>query len=189
MHGRPIGGVRRYLEELNLQEEGDFVIAYNGALVQNTYTNGVVAEQSLGFEDLKSLYELSLQLDTPMHYFDTANLYTPNRDISEYTVYESYITKVPLHFRTIDEVPKDILIPKVMFIDDPDKLEKAIASIPESFKETYTMVKSAPFFHEILHPKVSKGNAVKLLAEKLGIEQKDVMAIGDNGNDMSMIQW
>ncbi|MGE1104401.1 HAD hydrolase family protein, partial [Peribacillus simplex] len=66
--GRPIGGVRRYLEELNLQEEGDFVIAYNGALVQNTYTNGVVAEQSLGFEDLKSLYELSLQLDTPMHY-------------------------------------------------------------------------------------------------------------------------
>ncbi|WP_249712472.1 HAD hydrolase family protein, partial [Bacillus cereus] len=129
------------------------------------------------------------KLDTPIFTIDTANLYTPNRDISEYTVYESYITKVPLQFRTIDEVLKDILIPKVMFIDDPDKLEKAMASIPESFIETYTMVKSAPFFHEILHPKVSKGNSVKLLAEKLGIEQKVVMAIGDYGNDMSMNQW
>ncbi|MBT2574928.1 sugar-phosphatase [Bacillus sp. ISL-51] len=187
--GRPLGGVQRYLDELNLKEEGDYVIAYNGALVQNTYTNGVVAEQSLGFEDLQSLHELSLQLDTPMHYFDSANLYTLNRDISEYTVYESYITKVPLHFRTIEEVPKDILIPKIMFIDDPEKLDKTVESIPEPYREKYTMVKSAPFFYEILHPKVSKGNAVKLLAEQLGIEQKQVMAIGDNGNDLSMIKW
>nr|MDH3078366.1 HAD hydrolase family protein [Bacillus velezensis] len=34
-----------------------------------------------------------------------------------------------------------------------------------------------------------KETRLSLLAEKLGIEQKDVMAIGDNGNDMSMIQW
>lgn len=51
------------------------------------------------------------------------------------------------------------------------------------------MVKSAPFFYEILHPLVSKGNAVKHLAEKLGFEREEVMCIGDNGNDLSMIEY
>jgi HAD superfamily hydrolase (TIGR01484 family) len=46
--GRPLGGVSRYLEELNLNEDGDYVIAYNGALVQNTHTQEVVSELSAG---------------------------------------------------------------------------------------------------------------------------------------------
>ncbi|MCC2929927.1 MULTISPECIES: sugar-phosphatase [Bacillus] len=187
--GRPIGGVRRYLDELNLIEEGDYVIAYNGALVQNTHTKEVVTELSLGYDDLASLYDLSLELETPMHFFDSANLYTPNRDISEFTVYESYVTQVPLHYRKIEEMPKDILIPKVMFIDKPEHLSHVITSIPKDVREKYTMVRSAPFFYEILHPEASKGNAVRQLANLLGIEQAEVMSIGDNGNDLTMIEW
>ncbi|BBP93338.1 hypothetical protein BsIDN1_69560 [Bacillus safensis] len=51
------------------------------------------------------------------------------------------------------------------------------------------MVKSTDFFLEILHPDVSKGNAVKLLAKELGIPREEVMAIGDNGNDVSMLEF
>nr|WGD90979.1 sugar-phosphatase [Bacillus subtilis] len=185
----PIGGVQRYLDELNLIEEGDYVIAYNGALVQNTHTNEVVSELSLGYDDLTSLYDLSLELKTPIHFFDSSNLYTPNRDISEFTVYESYVTQVPLHFRKIDEVPKDILIPKVMFIDKPENLSRVITSIPKEVREKYTMVRSAPFFYEILHSEASKGNAVRQLAQLFGIERAEVMCIGDNGNDLTMIEW
>jgi len=187
--GRPLGGVSRYLEELNLNEDGDYVIAYNGALVQNTHTQEVVSELTLGYDDVKSLYELSQKLDTPMHFFDSAYLYTPNREISPYTVHESYVTKVPLRFRTIEEIPKDLLAPKAMYIDEPEKLDRTIAAIPEDVKERYTMVKSSPFFYEILHPAASKGNAVQQLADILGIAQEEVICIGDNGNDMSMIEW
>ena len=76
-----------------------------------------------------------------------------------------------------------------MFIDEPERLNKVIAQIPASIKEKYMMVQSAPYFLEILHPEVSKGNAVKKLAEKLGIKQQEVMSIGDNGNDLSMIEY
>ncbi|MCI4140379.1 HAD hydrolase family protein, partial [Bacillus vallismortis] len=71
--GRSIGGVRRYLDELNLIEEGDYFIAYNGALVQNTHTNEVVTELSLGYDELTSLYDLSLELKTPMHIYDSSH--------------------------------------------------------------------------------------------------------------------
>ncbi|MBC5635743.1 sugar-phosphatase [Ornithinibacillus sp. BX22] len=187
--GRPIGGMRSYIRELNLDEDGDYAIAYNGAFVQNTYSNEVVAELSLKHDDLQNLYDHSLELNTPMHFFDVNGLYTPNADISEYTVLESYLNKIPLGYRQVSDVPKDISIPKIMYINKPEKLTHTIQSLPESLTDQYNIVQSSPYFLEFVHPNASKGNAVRKLAELLGIKQEEVMCIGDNGNDISMIEY
>ncbi|MDM5329911.1 sugar-phosphatase [Neobacillus sp. CF12] len=187
--GRPIVGVQSIIEELKLNDEDDFVITFNGALVQNTHTKEVESQITLTYENLKELYELSLEIHSPLQFFDTENLYTPNRKISIYTVHEAHINQVPINYLPIDEVSKDMLIPKVMFIDDPERLNTIIANIPESFWEKYTFVKSTPFFLEILDQRVSKGNAVKQLAEKLGIKREEVICIGDGENDLSMIEY
>ncbi|EQB45341.1 hypothetical protein CGLO_15800 [Colletotrichum gloeosporioides Cg-14] len=60
----------------------------------------------------------------------------------------------------------------MMYIDQPERLEKTIQAIPSEVKEKYMM-----------------GNAVKLLAKELGIPREEVMAIGDNGNDVSMLEF
>jgi hydroxymethylpyrimidine pyrophosphatase-like HAD family hydrolase len=39
---------------------------------------------------------------------------------------------------------------KVMMIDEPEILDKAIARIPAEVKEKYTVLKSAPYFLEML---------------------------------------
>lgn len=187
--GRPIGGMRKYIEELHLDEDGDYAIAYNGAFVQSTLTKEVVAEASLRHEDLVKLYELSIELNSPIHFFDTEALYTPNSDISEYTVLESYLNKIPLRYRPLSDVPTKMSIPKVMFIDHPENLNQTIQALPEELNDQYTIVKSSPYFLEFVHPSVNKGNAVKKLADLLGIKQEEVMCIGDNGNDLSMIQY
>jgi Cof subfamily protein (haloacid dehalogenase superfamily) len=187
--GRPIVGVQSIIEELKLNDEEDFVITFNGALVQNTYSKDVESQITLTYENLKELHELSLKLDSPFQFFDTESLYTPNREISRYTVHEAHINQIPIHYLPIDEVPKDMLIPKVMFIDEPERLNTIIANIPESLWEKYTFVKSTPFFLEILDPSVSKGNAVKQLAEKLSIKQEEVICIGDGENDLSMVEY
>ncbi|SHS97501.1 phosphatase yitU [Mycobacteroides abscessus subsp. abscessus] len=185
--GRPIGGVHEFIEELDLHNQ--FVITFNGALVQHSETKEVLSEISLTHEDLLTLYKVSQELETSMHFSDTQRIYTPNKDISPYTVLESFVNNVPLHYREMEEVPTDILIPKVMFAGDPEQLDKTIASIPIELKEKYTMVRSTPYFYEILHPSVSKGNAVKLLAEKLGIAREEVICIGDGENDLTMIEY
>ncbi len=187
--GRPIDGIDPFIDELKLNSEDEYTITFNGALVQNTFTEEVFSETSLTYGDLKALYELSVNVESPMHYFDSANLYTPHKNINKYTVYESYINSIPLHYMPVEEAKEDMLIPKVMFIDEPDRLDKIIRSIPEEFRERYEMVQSAPFFLEILHPSVSKGNAVKKLAEKLGIQREEVICMGDGGNDLSMIEY
>src|SRR5699024_6969023 len=106
----------------------------------------VMTENLLTYHDLTSLYELSQKVNASMHFFDISHVYTPNKQINRYTIYEAYENHVPLYYQTIDETPTDILIPKVMFVGDEKQLNQSIDMIPESFKESYTMVKSAPYF-------------------------------------------
>ena len=51
------------------------------------------------------------------------------------------------------------------------------------------MLKSAPYFLEILDKRVTKGTGVKSLADALGIKAEEVMAIGDQENDIAMIEY
>jgi Cof subfamily protein (haloacid dehalogenase superfamily) len=42
---------------------------------------------------------------------------------------------------------------------------------------------------DLMPPGVTKGWALERLAKRLGIERKEVMAIGDNWNDLDMLEW
>ncbi len=42
---------------------------------------------------------------------------------------------------------------------------------------------------DLLPPGVSKGWALERLAARLGVDRKETMAIGDNWNDVSMLEW
>lgn len=63
---------------------------------------------------------------------------------------------------------------KVMMIDEPEILDKAIARIPADVKREYTVLKSAPYFLEILDKRVNKGTGVKSLADATGIKPEEI---------------
>ena len=185
--GRPLLGVQNILEALNLLDAGDYVITYNGALVQATATGEAFIDEPLTYDDYLDIEMESRRLKTPLHSITMSTVYTHNRNISKYTINEAYITGLPLKYRTAEEMAKHEII-KMMYIDDPDKLDATIAKLPQRFRESYTIVKSTPFYLEILNKNASKGLAVQHLAEKLGISYEETMAIGDEENDRSMLE-
>lgn len=79
-------------------------------------------------------------------------------------------------------------IVKMMMIDEPEILDEAIKNIPDSFYEKYNIVKSTPFYLEFMTKSVSKGNAIIHLANKLGLDMSQTMAIGDAENDRAMLE-
>lgn len=50
------------------------------------------------------------------------------------------------------------------------------------------MIKSAPYFLEIMHCQVKKSHALKYLCQAMRITPTDVVAFGDNYNDMDMLE-
>ncbi|MBP3888650.1 MAG: sugar-phosphatase [Cellulosilyticum sp.] len=185
--GRPIAGLERYLEELNLLSEDDYVMSFNGSVLQNVKTREIVSKNILKGSDLKRLYELSRTIGVNIHAFTKAGCITPV--MNEYTELEGRINGIEVHEMDFDRIEEDEDVIKVMFIDPPEVLDAAMVHIPETFYNDYTVVKSAPFFLEFLNKKSSKGTGVKALGEYLGIRQEEIICIGDAENDLAMIEY
>ncbi|MGC4431681.1 HAD hydrolase family protein, partial [Streptococcus suis] len=105
-----------------------------------------------------------------MHAITKEGIYTANRNIGKYTVHESSLVNMPIFYRTPEEMADKAII-KMMFIDEPEILDAAIAKIPEQYHERFNLVKSTPFYLEFLPKTVSKGNALLHLAEKMGLSK------------------
>ena len=88
-----------------------------------------------------------------------------------------------------DDVPKDINMSKFMMIDHPEILDECVKKIPQEYYEKYTIVRSTPFFLEILRPEANKGSGISLLAKELGLKQEEIICVGDAGNDKHMIEY
>ncbi|EHJ51541.1 sugar-phosphatase [Streptococcus macacae] len=185
--GRPIAGVAPLLEELKLQDKEDYVITFNGALVQDTATGEDLVKEVLSYNDYLNIELLSRKLGLHMHAITKEGIYTANRNIGKYTIHEASLVNMPVYYRTPEEmVNKEIV--KIMMVDEPELLDAAIAKLPSELYEHYTVVKSRPFYLEIMNKKASKGTAVTHLAEKLGLHPEETMAIGDEENDRTMLE-
>lgn len=186
--GRPIEGVSRYLEELDMYTDKDYVLSYNGALVQKTKSKESIAKIALDGSDLHYLKKLSDELGVNIHAFsEKIGLITPKN--SKYTEVEANINNIEIHEMNIDVIPDDEVIIKIMMIDEPEVLGPAIEKLPKEVFEKYTVVRSTPYFLEFLNKEVNKGVGVEMLAKNLGVKREEVITLGDAGNDLHMIEY
>lgn len=186
--GRPIAGVRRYLEELDLYKENEYVLTYNGSLVQETLSGRAICDIGLKGKDLEYFYELSKKLKVNIHAFSTERgLITPK--ISKYTEVEANINGIPINVVDFNEIKPEEDIVKIMFIDEPEILDRAIKGIPEKDFSNYGIIKSAPYFLEIINKDSNKGIGLSHLAKEIGVKREEVIAVGDAGNDLAMVEY
>jgi Cof subfamily protein (haloacid dehalogenase superfamily) len=70
-----------------------------------------------------------------------------------------------------------------------DQLEAALRGIVSMTYGATPGVASSLSFIELLAPGVTKASALAVVAERLGVDQSDVVSFGDNRNDVEMLQW
>lgn len=186
--GRPIEGVRKVLKELDMLTDKDYVLSYNGALVQKTSDKKVISKVALSGKDALELYKLSKELGVNLHAFsEKLGLVTPK--MSKYTEVEAEINDIEVNIIDMNIIKEDDVIIKIMMIDEPEVLGPAFDKLPKEIFEKYTVVRSTPYFLEFLNKEANKGVGVELLAKHLGIKQEEIIAMGDAGNDKHMIEY
>ncbi|MBF6604697.1 MAG: HAD family phosphatase [Chloroflexi bacterium] len=79
-------------------------------------------------------------------------------------------------------------ITKVLAVGDEASIAAALPEARRRFAGRATATISHPRFIEFLAPGVSKGRAVRWLARRLGVPLAQTMAIGDQWNDLEMIE-
>ena len=186
---RPVPGLAPYLHELGITGNDDYCIACNGGLVQRIGTRETVVAYPLSFDDFLFCEQVARDLGVHFQALDSQRMYTPNQDISYYTVADSHLSRMPLSYRRVEDMDPSMSFIKLMMIDEPEVLDAAIARLPSALTERFAVLKSAPFFLEVFDHRAGKGPSLQTLAEHLGIDRANVMAIGDQENDLTMLQY
>ncbi|VFP78459.1 Sugar phosphatase YidA [Candidatus Erwinia haradaeae] len=187
--GRPFIGIQRYLKELELNRDDQYCITNNGALVQNVVNGESLLEVLLTFDDYLYCEYLSRVLNVHFQAFSKKEMFTSNKDISKYTVREAWMTGIPLRYCDVSDMDSNLMFPKLMMIDSSECLDSAVASLPIEVFKQFNIMKSAPCYLEILNKRVNKGFSLSFLAKKMGLNRKEVMAIGDQENDLAMLEY
>jgi len=78
---------------------------------------------------------------------------------------------------------------KILFTLDPHEAPAALERLRAIVGGRATVVQSHARFVEVNPLGADKGSALRMLAADLGIAREQVMAIGDQGNDVTMIEW
>ena len=78
-------------------------------------------------------------------------------------------------------------VTKVISVGDAPTPTRVLPAAQAAFDGRAVVTVSHPMFLEFTAPGVSKGAAVRWLARRLGVDLRDTLAIGDQLNDLEMI--
>lgn len=79
--------------------------------------------------------------------------------------------------------------PKLLAIDTPERVRALIDESSAFFGDALSITTSKDTFLEVTSPKANKGEAVRLLAEMIGLNPETTLVAGDSLNDLSMLRW
>ncbi|WP_024614794.1 Cof-type HAD-IIB family hydrolase [Clostridium sp. Ade.TY] len=183
----------------NLLGASDAVIAGNGAVIREKSKDKPIFKSEIDLEIIKKLLLAAKKCNVVLH------LHTIDEVITNSKV-SSLIAKIVLPDIKNRDFPVNIkVIKNLKDIDDSikgykGKVTKCIMFSPfkdrtEMFRKELDKIDGITYYCsggrsiEINKLGVSKGNAVKMLAKYYGIKREEIICIGDNENDISMIEY
>lgn len=187
--GRPLAAIEIYLEALNLRDNGDYSITFNGGLVQKNDTGEIIEKALMPLADVHELYELTSELNVPLDILsDGLVLQLPTTE--EYTSLYSQLNKL-LTFepRDLAQLTSDQIYNKAVIAVEQTYLDEQIKKIPASFYDRYEIIKTRSNLLEFMPKGITKAYGISLLARDLDIKQEEIMTIGDEENDLPMIEY
>ena len=170
------------------------LIAYQGAWIQDPSTQTSLRRWSVPKAQVLELLDYfeqpTLRKLLSIHFYINDDLYI--RAMTPET--EAYAQRsgiVPIEVGDLRSTVEMDLTKVLALSDDVELIESLLGSLQKLYTpaELY-LTKSVATFFEATNPAANKGAAVKYLAEELlHLKPENVMAIGDNFNDLEMIQY
>ncbi|GIQ67861.1 HAD family phosphatase [Xylanibacillus composti] len=162
------------------------LISYQGALIKNLEDDTVLYERHVPKEAVQHLFEYAERHRLHIQAYVDDELYVKedNEKIQAY----SRLSDVPYRIEPDLGKLSSLPMPKVIIIDEPDKLDAMVPELANQLGDQVHITKSKPNFLEFMHKEGTKGHAVAYLAEHFGCTLSEVIGIGDSWNDKEMLE-
>lgn len=181
-------GMLFLLEELDISHP---IICYSGALVMDDKTN-VLLSITIPISEVKRVYKLAGEMGIHVSLYKDDEWYVEEMD--EWAEQEGAITKISPIIRSFSDLfdlwGRENSGPnKILCMGDPNGLEELNGKMKELSFNNLNIYFSKPTYLEIMPGNASKISAIEFLCQKYGIQRSEIIAIGDNYNDISMLEF
>ncbi|HEY8738539.1 MAG TPA: Cof-type HAD-IIB family hydrolase [Candidatus Dormibacteraeota bacterium] len=164
------------------------MINYQGAVVRDIASGAVLYQCELTVEMQRRVLAYAEPRDWHVNVYVDEQVFT-ERARPEADLY-ARISGVP--YEAVGTLSKWVSrdSTKMVLVDsDPATVPARMADLTAWMGPVAKVTRSLAWFMEVINPQVSKATALAMVADRLGVAQADVCAIGDNKNDEEMIAW
>ncbi|MDR1675803.1 MAG: Cof-type HAD-IIB family hydrolase [Tannerella sp.] len=186
--GRPTYGLRALVKELAMDKNGGFILSYNGGQIIQMPDDQLLFEKRIDPELLPYLERKARQNGFPIFTYHGDTILTTHpengRIRREAELNGMCVKGVSGFADAIDFSPCKCMLVS----EDETALTRLEAHWKRRLAGSLDVFRSENYFLEIVPQYIDKANTLSWLMEKLSIDAKDVIAIGDGVCDVTMIQ-
>lgn len=177
--------VERFLDRLDITTEP--VIGAQGAMI--TYRDGTVLRKlTIDPELIRQGAAIGRKHGAAIAYFTDYELIMDRPAINQEQDAAWMGYNLRYHPDPMSQLKGD-LIKIINFHPDPKAVPVMLADMQDTLGKQADITRSHRWFVEVCAQGADKGSALAWLCQNLDINRDAVLAIGDGGNDVSMLQW
>jgi Cof subfamily protein (haloacid dehalogenase superfamily) len=182
--GRPLQGLTKYAYLFSPDVP---VVTYNGGMVVTADTQRVLFSKTLKPEAAIEIIKRGLSEGAIIIVWSDNALYVS--ELSDKTLWYAGLSGSKRELMTEPELLAAKGIVKIIWMDKPERTVEHYKYAEAKPVEGARAVVSAPEFLEFMDEAVSKSEGLKTVAAYYGIKREEIMAIGDNFNDLDMLKY
>ena len=196
--GRPPGGLYKYGNQLDMQNNNGLFVCYNGARVIDCMTNEVLV-------DVAMPKELAREVLEHVKKFNVRPMVTTGKHMTVENVYDCMIKDGDRVFNVLEYEARsngyllkeavtveDYLtepVNKILTAGDSAYLQEHYQEMSAPFEGKLSMMFTANFYYEYMQLGIDKGKSLSEAMNRLGIAREECIAFGDAENDISMLKY
>lgn len=188
--GRGFGGVENILKTLDLHDkEKEYVISFNGGALTENKNNKIMSFDGLPFHKVNELFEFGMTKDVCIHIYTKDTVYVYNLNEDEKNRFNNQKSDYTEIIEASIDFLKDEQIAKVIYQNLDNSYLVELSKEMTGITDNHVSVNySSNRYMELNKHGINKGDAVLHLAKLLGVEPKEIIVVGDNYNDISMLK-
>ena len=181
-------GILFLQKELNINEP---IICYSGALVIDAKAN-ILSSSGIATSHVIQAYSFAKELNVHMSLYKDDEWYI--EELDDWAKQESEITNIMPnimnytdlfdHWEYENSGPN-----KILCMGKPKDIKLLDEKIKSVYSNDLNVYPSKPTYLEIMPNNVSKTSAIEILMRKFNIQKSEIIAVGDNYNDIDMIEF